>query len=55
MAAVVKSHYHEHEDVALRSEEEIATFRSEKKIHVEGKGAPRPISTFEEASFPGMI
>jgi ATP-dependent RNA helicase DDX5/DBP2 len=49
-----KKFYHEHPDVTARSEVDIKTYREEKKIHVEGKGTPRPVTSFEEASFPGQ-
>jgi ATP-dependent RNA helicase DDX5/DBP2 len=55
MATVERNHYHEHESVKGRSEEDISTFRAEKKIHIEGKATPRPITAFEEASFPGIV
>ena len=48
-----KNFYHEHPSVFARTDEEIAEFRAAKQIHVEGTGVPRPITIFEEASFPG--
>ena len=48
-----KNFYHEHPSVFARTDEEIEEFRKAKQIHVEGNGVPRPISAFEEASFPG--
>lgn len=47
-----KRFYHEHPAVTARSEQEIEEYRRMKQIHVTGKGVPRPVSTFEEASFP---
>lgn len=47
-----KRFYHEHPAVTARTEQEIEDYRRLKQIHVSGKGVPRPVSTFEEASFP---
>lgn len=50
-----KNLYHEHEDVKARSAEDIVAFREKKKVNVEGNALPRPITTFEEASFPEYV
>lgn len=47
-----KRFYHEHPAVTARTEQDIEDYRRLKAIHVSGKGVPRPVSTFEEASFP---
>lgn len=36
-----------------RTDEEVEEFRNKKQIIVDGQGVPRPITVFEEASFPG--
>lgn len=36
-----------------RTDEEVAAYRNQRQIHVYGEGVPKPVSTFEEASFPG--
>ena len=41
--------------VAARSSEEVDRYRSEKDIHVKGDGVPKPVTTFEEASFPEYV
>ena len=53
LPAFEKDFYHEHPAVAARSEEEIVQFRRSNEVHVEGSGVPRPVTTFDEASFPG--
>ena len=39
--------------MAARSMEEVAAYRQAREIHVEGQNVPKPVSTFDEASFPG--
>lgn len=46
--------YLEDPAVAARKEEDIESFRKQNDIHVEGSSVPRPVTTFEEASFPGQ-
>lgn len=50
-----KNFYKEHPDVERMSEDDVADFRSRNSITVQGRDIPRPIRTFEEASFPGML
>jgi hypothetical protein len=50
-----KNFYHEAASVTERSEREIEDFRNKKEIRVTGKHTPRPVETFEEAGFPGML
>ena len=45
--------YYEHPAVTARSEEETRRYREMRDIHVTGEGVPKPVTTFEEASFPG--
>ena len=48
-----KNFYHEHPAVTARSPEEVAAYRQKREIHVDGTGVPHPVTTFDEASFPG--
>lgn len=50
-----KNFYREAESVMGRSDREVEDFRRKKEIRVNGKHIPRPVETFEEAGFPGMI
>lgn len=36
-----------------RSDEDVDRYRKLREIHVEGTGVPKPVASFEEASFPG--
>ena len=36
-----------------RSDEDVERYRKLREIHVEGTGVPKPIASFQEASFPG--
>ena len=45
----------EHPDVTARSEAEVAAYRARREIHVEGTGVPKPVQSFDEASFPGKL
>ncbi len=51
--AFERDFYLEDPAVAARSEESIERFRKQNDIHIDGSGIPRPVTTFEEASFPG--
>lgn len=48
-----KNLYVESPFVAAMSEHEVITYRARRDITVEGDDVPKPIRTFEEASFPG--
>jgi ATP-dependent RNA helicase DDX5/DBP2 len=48
-----KNFYVEHPAVSSLSEEEVAAYRRKREISVEGRNVPKPVRTFEEASFPG--
>ena len=50
-----KNFYVEHPAVAARSIDEVAAYRRSREIHVEGTGVPKPVTTFDEASFPGAL
>lgn len=50
-----KSFYKEDPAVTNRSEAEVAQFRKEKEITVQGKQVPRPVTTFDEAGFPAYV
>ena len=49
-----KNFYHEHPAVTARPDTEIAAYRARREIHIQGHDVPKPVTTFEEASFPGM-
>lgn len=48
-----KNFYLEHPAVTARTDEEVEAYRASRQIHVYGEGVPKPVTTFEEASFPG--
>lgn len=50
-----KNFYTEHPDVAARSDAEVAAFRKEHDMTVEGQDIPKPITSFEEAGFPDYV
>eukprot|EP00208_Stichococcus_sp_RCC1054_P008135 CAMPEP_0206151732 /NCGR_PEP_ID=MMETSP1473-20131121/38970_1 /ASSEMBLY_ACC=CAM_ASM_001109 /TAXON_ID=1461547 /ORGANISM="Stichococcus sp, Strain RCC1054" /LENGTH=525 /DNA_ID=CAMNT_0053549279 /DNA_START=167 /DNA_END=1744 /DNA_ORIENTATION=+ len=50
-----KDFYVEHPSVAARSDEEVEQFRKQHQVHVQGTGVPKPVTTFEEASFPEYV
>ncbi|GLI70066.1 hypothetical protein VaNZ11_014837 [Volvox africanus] len=50
-----KCFYLEHPAVSARSSEQVETFRRSKQIHVYGDGVPKPVTSFEEASFPEYV
>lgn len=55
LPAFEKNFYHEHPAVTARSVEQVDQYRRTRDIHVTGHGVPKPVSTFEEASFPGDV
>ena len=55
MKPFTKDFYVEHPNVTARSDGEVASFRREKDINVEGSDVPKPVSSFEEASFPDYV
>ncbi|CAG5126775.1 unnamed protein product, partial [Candidula unifasciata] len=50
-----KNFYHEHPDVARRSQAEIQQFYQANQITVHGEFVPKPIFTFEEGCFPDYV
>ncbi|RKP24517.1 ATP-dependent RNA helicase DBP2 [Syncephalis pseudoplumigaleata] len=50
-----KNFYQEHPAVSARSNEEIAAFRAQHQMTVYGTNIPKPVTTFEEASFPSYV
>ncbi|KAE9318651.1 hypothetical protein PR003_g18184 [Phytophthora rubi] len=50
-----KNFYYEHPDVTKRSEEEYDAWKRENQIIVTGKGVPKCVLSFEEASFPEYV
>ncbi|KAJ3086679.1 ATP-dependent RNA helicase dbp2, partial [Quaeritorhiza haematococci] len=50
-----KNFYVEHPSVAARTPEEVEEYRRKHDIRVFGGDIPRPVSTFEEASFPPYV
>jgi ATP-dependent RNA helicase DDX5/DBP2 len=50
-----KNFYREHPNVEKMSESEVNEFRRANAITVQGRDVPKPIRTFEEASFPDYI
>ncbi|GMF19649.1 unnamed protein product [Phytophthora lilii] len=50
-----KNFYYEHPDVTKRSEEEYEKWKRDNHIIVAGKGVPKCVLSFEEASFPEYV
>ncbi|KAF8736570.1 hypothetical protein AX14_014310 [Amanita brunnescens Koide BX004] len=50
-----KNFYAEEERVSSRSDREIEEFRRAKEIKVQGRGVPRPITSFDEVGFPEYL
>jgi hypothetical protein len=50
-----KDFYVEHETTKARSLEEVDRFRRDHQIAIQGSNVPKPIFSFEEANFPGLI
>lgn len=50
-----KNFYIEHPDVRRRPDEEADRWRQKHSITVNGKGVPKPVYTFEEASMPEYV
>ena len=55
LPAFEKNFYFEHPNVTAREESELRSWREEHKVVVQGKDIPKPVMTFEEASFPEYI
>ncbi|OCK79274.1 P-loop containing nucleoside triphosphate hydrolase protein [Lepidopterella palustris CBS 459.81] len=50
-----KSFYKEDPAVTARSTAEVDAFRKEFQITVTGRNVPKPVTTFDEAGFPGYV
>lgn len=48
-----KNFYVESDAVMAMTEEDVAMYRTEKDISVEGRDVPKPIKMFQDANFPG--
>ena len=50
-----KNFYIEHPVVRARTEEDAEKWRRDKEIMIKGRGIPKPVMTFEEASMPEYV
>jgi ATP-dependent RNA helicase DDX5/DBP2 len=50
-----KSFYKEDPAVAARTDAEVVAFRQEQAITITGRNVPKPVTTFDEASFPAYV
>jgi ATP-dependent RNA helicase DDX5/DBP2 len=50
-----KSFYKEDPAVTARSDEEVAAFRKEHQIAIQGSNVPKPVTNFDEAGFPPYV
>lgn len=50
-----KSFYKEDPAVASRSKAEVEAFRQTNAISIQGHDVPKPVTTFDEAGFPGYV
>ena len=50
-----KNFYREHPNVQNRTIQEIDDYRQGKEITIFGRNVPKPVFTFEEAGFPGIV
>ncbi|KAF9024948.1 DEAD-domain-containing protein [Hymenopellis radicata] len=50
-----KNFYIEDKRVSARSDREIEEFRRVKEIRTQGRGVPRPVTSFEEVGFPDYL
>ncbi|CAM6080231.1 unnamed protein product [Sphagnum tenellum] len=50
-----KNFYVEHPAVTALTEDEVTAYRRKREITVEGRNVPKPVRTFEEASFPDYV
>lgn len=55
LATFRKDFYREHPQVRARTESEVSSFRARHEMTIVGEDVPRPVETFEEASFPEPI
>lgn len=50
-----KAFYKEHPAVAARTQAEVDAYRKENQMSVQGRNVPKPVTTFDEAGFPGYV
>ncbi|BBN04826.1 ATP-dependent RNA helicase DDX5/DBP2 [Marchantia polymorpha subsp. ruderalis] len=50
-----KNFYVEHPSVSIMTEDDVLAYRRRREITVEGRTVPKPVRTFEEASFPDYV
>eukprot|EP00897_Mesotaenium_endlicherianum_P008198 jgi/Mesen1/7406/ME000388S06621 len=50
-----KNFYVEHPAVTACTDEEVEAYRRKRQISIEGRLVPKPVRTFEEASFPDYV
>ena len=50
-----KDFYLEHPAVTNRADADVEAYRRRREIHVYGDGVPKPVESFEEASFPEYV
>ena len=50
-----KNFYIEHPEVSKRSAAEAEAWRGTKQVAIEGRGVPKPVYSFEEASMPDYV
>ncbi|KIK57769.1 hypothetical protein GYMLUDRAFT_45959 [Collybiopsis luxurians FD-317 M1] len=50
-----KNFYVEDKRVSSRSDREIEEFRRSKEIRIQGRGVPRPVTSFDEVGFPEYL
>ncbi|KDQ59212.1 hypothetical protein JAAARDRAFT_656136 [Jaapia argillacea MUCL 33604] len=55
LARFEKNFYVEDKRVSARTDREIEEYRRVKEIKVQGRGVPRPVTSFDEAAFPEYI
>ncbi|GBG90510.1 hypothetical protein CBR_g50854 [Chara braunii] len=55
LPAFEKNFYVEHPSVTALTDLDVAEYRRRRDISVEGTGVPKPIRTFDEASFPDYV
>ena len=55
LAPFEKNFYVEDKRVSARSDRDIDEFRRAKEMKVQGRGIPRPVTSFEEIGFPEYI
>jgi ATP-dependent RNA helicase DDX5/DBP2 len=48
-----KNFYREHPDVAARPSSEVEEYRRKHHMNVVGTDVPKPVTSFDEAGFPG--